>query len=128
MENLLMVVLAKSYKSGGRCIAGRRVKYTGENSVHVGGWVRPVANDNTGHGALTAQMYRYEDGTETRVLDIVEIPVIRHFPIAGQPENYVIDDRKKWKKISYLRADSIHRIAENIADVWNDPQGGIALC
>ena len=121
MENLLMVVLAKSYKPGGRCIAGRRVEYTGDNTVKVAGWVRPVANDNTGHGALTAQMYLYEDGTETRVLDIVEIPVIRHFPIAGQPENYVIDDKRKWKKISSLNPDCIHQIAENVVDVWNDP-------
>lgn len=121
MENLLMVVLAKSYKPGGRCIAGRLVEYTGENTVKIGRWVRPVANDGTGHGALTEQMYHYDDGTATRVLDIVEIPVIRHFPIAGQPENYVIDDSKTWKKISSLRAESIHNIVENIADVWNDP-------
>lgn len=120
MENLLMVVLAKSYKSGGRCIAGRLVEFTGDNAVKIGRWVRPVANDDTGHGALTDQMYLYEDGTETRVLDIVEIPVIRHFPIAGQPENYVIDDSKKWKKISSLHAECIPRIVENIADVWND--------
>lgn len=121
MENLLMVVLAKSYKPGGRCIAGRLVEYTGEKTVNVGRWVRPVANDNTGHGALTDQMYLYEDGTEVRVLDIVEIPILRHFPIAGQPENYVIDDSKRWKKISSLRAGSIPNISENIADVWNDP-------
>lgn len=121
MENLLMVVLAKSYKPGGRCIAGRLVEYTGDKTVKVGRWVRPVANDNTGHGALTNQMYLYEDGTEVRVLDIVEIPILRHFPIAGQPENYVIDDSKKWKKISTLKADCIPNISENIADVWNDP-------
>jgi hypothetical protein len=121
MGSLLMVVLAKSYKPGGRCIAGKLVEYTNKNTVKVGKWVRPVANDNTGHGALTDQMYRYDDGKEARVLDIVEIPILKHSPIDGQPENYIIDESKKWKKIGSLRADCIQNISEDIEDLWNDP-------
>lgn len=121
MENLLIVVLAKSYKPGGRCIAGRLVEYTEAKTVKVGEWVRPVANDVTGHGALTERMYSYEDGTEVKVLDIVEVPVIRHFPVDGQPENYVVDESQKWKKIGALRASSIPNIVENAPDLWKDP-------
>lgn len=122
MENLLIVVLAKSYKPGGRCIAGKLVEYTAENKVKIGAWVRPVGNDETGHAALTNEIYSYEDGTEVKVLDIVEVPVTRHFPIDGQPENYVIDDSKKWKRISSLSAESIPKIVENAESVWNDPR------
>lgn len=117
-----MVILAKSYKPGGRCIAGRLVERLENNKVTIGAWVRPVPNDGTGHGALTDEMYTFEDGTEAKVLDIVEIPVTTHFPIDGQPENYVVDNRKKWKKINSLKADSIPKIVEIVPSVWNDPQ------
>ena len=120
MEVLQMVLLAKSYKPGGRCLAGKLVEYTDKSTVKVGGWVRPVANDGSGHGALTERIYLYEDGSEASILDIVEIPVIRHFPIAGQPENYVVDESKKWKKIGTLNANCIPRITENAPDIWND--------
>lgn len=122
MEKLLIVILAKSYKPHGRCIAGRLVKYVEDNKVEIGSWVRPVANDHTGHGALQEKMYEYEDGTEVRVLDIVEIPIIKHFPIDGQPENYVIDESKKWKKISSLNPTFIQSISDNVESIWNDPQ------
>ncbi len=45
--------------------------------------MRPVANDGTGKGALTSDMYTYEDGTEARVLDIVEVPIVGAFPLDG---------------------------------------------
>jgi hypothetical protein len=122
MENLLMVVLAKSYKPGGRCIAGKLVEYTDDKKVKIGNWVRPVANDDTGKGALTEEMYSYEDGEETKILDIVEVPVIKGFPIDGQPENYAIDEANKWKKIGSLSAASIPRISESVESIWNDPQ------
>lgn len=121
MKNLLMVVLAKSYKPGGRCIAGRLVKYTVDKKVWVGSWVRPVADDETGHGALSNNMYCFEDGSEVKVLDIVEIPVTKHYPIEGQPENYVINSREKWIHKGSLRADSIPYITEKAGNIWNDP-------
>lgn len=90
--------------------------------MEIGNWVRPVANDDTGHGALQEQIYEYEDATEVRILDIVEIPIIKHFPIDGQPENYVIDESKKWKKISSLSPKSIQNISDSVESIWNDPK------
>ncbi len=118
MDNLLMVILAKSYKPGGRCIAGKLVEYTQTNHVKVGTWVRPVPNDGTGHSSLNTEMYEYSDGSEVKILDIVEIPIISHNPVAGQPENYVIDESKKWKKVSHLNATSIQNIIDNTNDIW----------
>ena len=115
-----MVLLAKSYKPGGRCIAGRRVEFVEEKIVTLGDWVRPVANDGTGKGALTVDMYTYEDGSEAKVLDIVNVPVIKAFPLDGQPENYAIDESKKWKKIDFLDAKCVRRNKDEIGSVWND--------
>lgn len=120
-----MVLLAKSYKPGGRCIAGRRAELVKKDPlkktvVKLGGWVRPVANDGTGKGALTADMYTYEDGSEAKVLDIVKVPVIKAFPLDGQPENYVIDENEMWKKVGTLSAKCLPRIKDEIESVWND--------
>lgn len=120
MDKILMVVLAKSYKPGGRCIAGKLVEYTDTNKVKIGDWVRPVADDGTGHGALTEEMYSYEDGVEVRVLDIVEIPISKPFPSNGQPENVAINDGVKWKRVGSLNAKSIPNLIENVESVWND--------
>lgn len=118
MDKLLMVILAKSYKSGGRCIAGKLVEYMPENKVRVGTWARPVSDDGTGHGSLETDMFTYEDGSEAKILDIVEIPIIGHNPIPGQPENYVIDESKNWKRRGSLRATSIRNIVDTTNDLW----------
>ncbi len=36
MESIIMVLLAKSYKTGGRCTAGRRVEFIEENKIALG--------------------------------------------------------------------------------------------
>ncbi|UWZ99601.1 dual OB domain-containing protein [Vibrio splendidus] len=120
MASILMVLLAKSYKPDGRCIAGRRVEIVEGNKVKLGNWIRPVANDGTGKGALRVEMYTYEDGSEAKVLDIVEVPISQAFPIDGQPENYAIDESKKWKKIKFLTSESIPRIKDTMESIWND--------
>ena len=42
MEKITFVVLAKSYKPGGRCIAGKLAKLQDDNTLLIGSWVRPV--------------------------------------------------------------------------------------
>ena len=121
MSTLLLVILAKSYKLGGRCIAGRLCTYTDEKKVNIGKWVRPVANDGTGCGSLTKEMYSYEGGGgEVKILDIVEIPIVEACPVAGQPENYIIDESRSWKKIGHLTPTCINNIAEDIDTIWLD--------
>ncbi|MGL4869472.1 MAG: dual OB domain-containing protein [Aeromonas veronii] len=120
MKTILMVLLAKSYKPGGRCIAGREVEYVAPKKVTVGNWIRPVADNSEGTGALTPEIYTYEDGTEAKVLDIVEVPVIDKASVAGQPENYIVDQTKKWKKVCHLNPSSIPKIEEKMESIWLD--------
>jgi hypothetical protein len=89
MPIIEMIVLAKSKKLGGRCIAGLR--------VDGGGWVRPVAPSPD--GTLFPQHYALTNGSQAEVLDVVKIEVKEPRPERYQPENWVISD-KKWKLIS----------------------------
>lgn len=115
------MILAKSYKPGGRCVAGRVVEYSTNNQVNIGVWLRPVANDGSGHGALTPPMYTYADGSEVKVLDIVKISLLTPFPLEGQPENFVINENIKWIKCGELDPRTIQNISEPMANIWLDP-------
>lgn len=125
MENKMkIVVLAKSYKTGGRCLAGKIVEYTeGDQKVKIGNWVRPVPNDGEDHSSLSHEMYIDSDGNEVKVLDIVEIPLVANpsTDIIGQPENFIFDDTKKWKILSSLRAESVPNITDSTNDIWLEP-------
>jgi len=89
MPTIEMIILAKSKKLGGKCIAGLR--------TDGGGWVRPVAPNPD--GTLFPQHFTLTNGSPTEVLDVVRIEVKEPRPEPYQPENWVITD-KKWKLIS----------------------------
>lgn len=120
METITFVVLAKSYKPGGRCIAGKLATLQGNNTLQIGAWVRPVPNDGTGHSSLSEEMYRYEDGSEVRVLDVVEVGKVSTTAVPGQPENFVFDESKPWRKLTTLRADSITNILDPVESLWHE--------
>lgn len=118
MEKITFVVLAKSFKPGGRCIAGKLATLQKNNTLQIGSWVRPVPNDGSGHGSLTGEMYRYEDGSEVRILDVVEVTKVSTTDVPGQPENFVFDEFSPWRKLTSLRADSITNILDPIENIW----------
>jgi hypothetical protein len=89
MPSIEMIILAKSKKLGGKCIAGLR--------IDGGGWVRPVAPSPD--GTLFPQHFTLANGSPAEVLDVVKIEVKEPRPEPYQPENWVISD-KKWKLIA----------------------------
>lgn len=123
MNEKTIVVLAKSYKPGGWCIAGKEVTKIENNQVTLGHWIRPVSNNDLNHNAITSDICRYSDGSEVKVLDIVTIPISSHSPVVGQPENYTVDDSKIWKKISILSAKSISSLVDSCEDIWLEDGG-----
>lgn len=89
MPTIEMIVLAKSKKLGGRCIAGLR--------TDGGGWVRPVAPSQD--GTLFPQHYALSDGSQVNVLDVVKIELTEPRPEPHQPENWLISN-KPWKLVA----------------------------
>lgn len=84
------VCLAKSWKHGGRCVAGVVVEPSnsgGHKVVRSGEeprWVRPVTNTN--HGAVPEWMVK-----DICLLDIVELPSAPPCPAGYQSENVSYD-------------------------------------
>lgn len=87
-----MIVLANSYKYGGRCVAGFNI--TGHK------WVRPISMQT--HGELSISQCEVNvNGVQrsVRCLDFIEIPVGSSTPQVAQPENHeLLSGKWKWLK------------------------------
>ncbi len=75
-----IVCLANSYKHGGRCIAGV--------SIDDGAWIR--LRGKALDGALCACEYALDDGSEPRLLDVIEVELHYAVPSDAHPEDWQI--------------------------------------
>ncbi len=108
-----IVVLANSRKHTGRCIAGRTVSLINDQ-LKFGDWIRPVSSE----GEIKAADSKLKDGGQPQLLDIIQIPVIEHCPIQGQPENYLVDPQYPWKKIDQLPLMQLGELVEQPTTLW----------
>lgn len=81
--------MANSRKLSGRCVAGIR--------TDGAGWIRPVSQSPD--GTLYWPQYLLSDGTEPRILDVIEIELVCPRPAVHQPENW-ISDATRWRLVS----------------------------
>ena len=75
-----IVCLANSYKHGRRCIAGI--------DIDEGRWIRP--RGNAADGGLEPSEYVLDDGTEPRLLDVIQIELHFALPTDWHPEDWQI--------------------------------------
>ena len=73
-----MVILAKSYKQGGYCVAGMNL-FNGE-------WIRLVSSRNHDNAISKYSM----DSRNINCLDIVDVDLIESIPLSCQKENFLI--------------------------------------
>lgn len=85
-----VAILAKSSKNGGYCVAGI--------DMNTGEWARFVSNNEKTHGALSNYDISYAGGRICKPLDVVSVDIVEAVPLAHQPENYLIDSDKYWRK------------------------------
>lgn len=84
-----MVVLANSFKTGNRCLAGI--------DLNTRTWVRPVSE--SANGDITLAYMRQHYGNNPQILDIVEIPLEDSGPDYGfEKENRSIIPGKQWAR------------------------------
>lgn len=100
--NLNAVILTKSYKNGGYCVAGI--------NLDTHSWVRFISSDVATHGAITDSDMQYDTLGFCEPFDIVRVPVLQHCPSTLQPENYLIDRSKYWQKLGTMAVDELLEI------------------
>ena len=111
-----IVYLANSRKLTGRCIAGR--EWSKEHGA--GSWVRPVSvRENQ---EVSEYERQYKDGSDPRVLDIINIPVLEPQPKDYQTENWLLNPEYYWEKIGAFSRRDLPKLADSIAPLWIEGQ------
>ena len=116
MAGVTIVVLAKSYKPAGRCLAGKVAVLDGSKKLRIGEWFRPVPND--GVGAIPEGGLVYSNGSPIKVLDVVELDSLGPVSVPGQPENHRYDQNIQWRYIGRFRHDCIGNLIDAPSDIW----------
>ena len=106
-----IVCLANSRKLNGRCVAG--IEFSG---TKAGPWIRPVSDRE--HGEVSEYERQYQDGSDPRVLDIVDVPLLNSLPKGCQQENWLLDPDEYWVKIGKVPWNDLGRVAEPAAPLW----------
>ena len=109
-----IVCLANSRKEGDRCIAGIELLVDGRPS----GWVRPVSDRED--EAVNEAERQYEDGSEPRVLDVVDVPVREARPKGYQQENWLLDPERRWRKVRRIAPNQLRRLVDQTGTLWID--------
>ncbi len=108
-----LLCLANSKKMSGRCVAGREVLDSGP-----GPWIRPVSARPTEE--VSEDERQYQDGSDPRVLDVIDVPLIRHQPHACQTENWLLDPSYYWSRVGQIGWAELQRYVENPATLWTN--------
>jgi len=106
-----IVCLANSRKLNGRCIAGRELA-DGQPSI----WVRPISNRE--HQEVSEYERQYQDGSDPRVLDVLDVPLLRGVPRTYQRENWLLDPKHYWERVGSVTWSGLLEFAEPVASLW----------
>ncbi len=117
MTDRILIILAKSIKKGGHCIAGKELIEAG-NGTQVGNWIRPVTADRDSHGAVFDGDCRLSGNGYAQVLDIVRISLGDEEPEPGQPENILIQSGQRWQKLSEFDSLRLSNLEDKPDDLW----------
>lgn len=108
-----LLCLANSRKLSGRCVAG--IELSGDQRL---GWIRPVSARE--HEEVSEYERQYEDGSDPRVLDVMDVPLLEARPKGYQQENWLLDPDHYWQKVSRAEWRDLERLADSMAPLWID--------
>ncbi|MDP8033844.1 hypothetical protein QJU43_06685 [Pasteurella atlantica] len=107
-----IVILAKSIKHNGYCVAG---KYFSTKQ-----WVRLVSN--SGGGQLSFEQVQYENiygRFEVKPLQRMKIGLVKEVSLINQPENWLIDNRL-WVQNYRIEKSELYNYLDKPEDLWGD--------
>ncbi|MFT6371807.1 MAG: hypothetical protein ACJAZT_000536 [Gammaproteobacteria bacterium] len=122
-----IVVLANSYKPGGRCIAGKEVFEHADGKWDLtGNWYRPLSSGDANHGSVTP-IHHVINSIDIKLLDIITIDFLHHAPDIGQPENWLFDESTSWVNEGRFDESVCPMLTDSPDDLWFDNSDGVKI-
>ena len=109
-----ILCLANSRKLHGRCIAGIEISADGRRH----GWIRPVSERESQE--VSEHERQYPDGSDPRVLDIMDVALLGPRPSGCQQENWLLDRGRYWEKAARARPVDLDGMLDPLAPLWID--------
>ena len=106
-----IVCLANSRKLNGRCVAG--IELVDRRPV---GWIRPISNRE--HQEVSEYERQYPDGSDPRVLDVIDVPLVGPAPGTYQRENWLLDPQPYWTKVATAGWDRLGPLTQPSGPLW----------
>jgi hypothetical protein len=111
-----VVCLANSRKLQGRCIAARELV-----RGRPGPWLRPVSDRP--NEEISEYERQYADGSDPRLLDVIEIPLLAPRPKGYQRENWLLNPSKYWLKVGQISWEGLALFADRAGELWINGYG-----
>lgn len=112
-----IVCLANAYKNGGTCVAGIELD-SSETGPGNHKWIRPVSARPTTE--LTRFECQYQNQQTPRVLDIIDVPLLRPVPRLHQTENHLIDAARQWAKVEEFPRNQLASLCDEPRGLWTN--------
>ncbi len=107
-----IICLANSFKTTGRCIAGRELLPNGL----PGPWIRPVSHRPTAELQLWEVIY--PNNEIPMLLDVIDVPLLQPLPHNHQTENHLIDPSREWVKSGEYPWANLWQIEDRPETLW----------
>lgn len=108
-----IVCLANSRKLSGRCIAGKEYE-----AGRAGPWIRPVSARE--HEEVSEYERQYEDGSDPRVMDILDVPLLEPRHKDYQRENWLLDHEHYWVRQGQASWGELEELADRLGPLWSN--------
>ena len=116
-----IVCLAKSWRPYGLCIAGKTIE-----GGRIGQWVRPV--DRRNKDAVQTDDITFSDGSQLKLLDIVQLKLLDHVPDGHQTENWTFDKNQKLRHVGEFARSRLGITNDHVSDLWpNGSRSSVGL-
>lgn len=96
----------------GRCLAGKVI----DERQHFGEWIRPISERP--NQEISEEERRFENGTDPKLLDIVQIEMIEPCPHAHQSENHRIDPQYYWTRHGSVDWKTVQSAVDDVDSLW----------
>jgi hypothetical protein len=110
-ETKHLVILANSIRARKRCVAGKQLTPTQNNSYDVGPWIR-LTDPRSQDGAVPDQSMLCPNHGFARVLEVVKVQFRSHCGKADHPEDWWYDPDKSWEFVERGDLTALPKLAD----------------